>query len=49
MEAAASAGIAYYAQWKVSDDEFGLSFTSPGGLNGHVVAAGAKHPIVVND
>ena len=29
MDGAASAGIAYYAQWKVSDDDFGISL--PGG------------------
>lgn len=31
MEGAASAGIAYYAQWKITDDDFGLDFTPPGG------------------
>ncbi len=31
MDGAASAGIAYYAQWKVTDDDFGLGFTLPGG------------------
>jgi hypothetical protein len=31
MDGAANVGIAYYAQWKVSDDDFGLGFTPPGG------------------
>ena len=31
MDGAASVGIAYYAQWKVSDDDFGLGFVPPGG------------------
>jgi hypothetical protein len=31
MDGAANVGIAYYAQWKVSDDDFGLGFTLPGG------------------
>ena len=31
MDGAANAGIAYYAQWKVTDDDFGLGFTAPGG------------------
>lgn len=29
MDGAANAGIAYYAQWKVSDDDFGLGFMPP--------------------
>ena len=31
MDGAANAGIAYYAQWKLTDDDFGLGFTPPGG------------------
>ena len=31
MDGAANVGIAYYAQWKISDDDFGLGFTPPGG------------------
>ena len=31
MEGAASVGIAYYAQWKLTNDDFGLEFTLPGG------------------
>jgi hypothetical protein len=31
MDGAANVGIAYYAQWKVSDDDFGLGFIPPGG------------------
>ncbi len=31
MHGAANVGIAYYAQWKVSDDDFGLGFSLPGG------------------
>jgi hypothetical protein len=31
MEGAVNVGIAYYAQWKLSDDDFGLDFTPPGG------------------
>jgi hypothetical protein len=31
MDGAANVGIAYYAQWKVSDDDFGLDFSLPGG------------------
>jgi hypothetical protein len=31
MEGAANVGIAYYAQWKVSDDDFGLGIALPGG------------------
>ena len=32
MDGAANAGIDYYAQWKVSDDDFGPGFTPPAGL-----------------
>ena len=31
MDGAANVGIAYYAQWKLTDDDFGLGFTPPGG------------------
>jgi len=31
MEGAANFGIAYYAQWKLTDDDFGLGFVPPGG------------------
>ena len=31
MDGAANIGIAYYAQWKVSDDDFGPGVTPPGG------------------
>ena len=31
MDGAANVGVAYYAQWKVSDDDFGLGSTPPGG------------------
>jgi len=31
MDGAANVGIAYYAQWKVSDDDFGQAFIPPGG------------------
>jgi len=31
MDGAANVGIAYYAQWKVSDDDFGPGFTPPAG------------------
>ena len=31
MDGAANVGIAYYAQWKVSDDDFGVGFTPPAG------------------
>ena len=31
MDGAANVGIAYYAQWKVSDDDFGLGFIPPSG------------------
>ena len=31
MEGAMNVGIAYYAQWKVSNDDFGVDFTLPGG------------------
>jgi hypothetical protein len=30
MEGAVNVGVAYYAQWKISDDEFGLGLTLPG-------------------
>jgi hypothetical protein len=31
MDGAMSVGLAYYAQWKISQDDFGLGFTPPGG------------------
>ncbi len=31
MDGAVNVGVAYYAQWKVSDDDFGLGFIPPGG------------------
>jgi len=31
MDGAANVGIAYYAQWKVSEDDLGLGFSLPGG------------------
>ena len=31
MDGTANFGVAYYAQWKVSDDDFGLGFSLPGG------------------
>ncbi len=31
MDGAFNVGVAYYAQWKISDDDFGLGFTLPGG------------------
>jgi hypothetical protein len=31
LDGAANAGIAYYAQWKVSDDDFGPGFVPPAG------------------
>lgn len=43
MKGAVSVGAAYYAQWKVTDDEFGFSITPPGGAllgKHHVVAFG---------
>jgi hypothetical protein len=33
MEGAVNVGISYYAQWKLTDDDLGLSFTPPGGPN----------------
>ena len=39
MDGAFNVGVAYYAQWKVTDDDFGLGITLPGGplLNKHRV------------
>ena len=34
MDGAASVGIAYYGQWKVSDDDFGLGIAPPGNRGG---------------
>ena len=31
LDGALSVGVAYYAQWKVTDDDFGLDFDLPGG------------------
>ncbi len=31
MDGAVNVGIAYYAQWKITDDDFGLGFIPPGG------------------
>jgi len=31
MQGAASAGVAYYAQWKMTRDDFGLEFELPPG------------------
>ena len=31
MEGAVSVGLAYYAQWKITDDDLGLGFIPPGG------------------
>jgi hypothetical protein len=31
MEGAVNVGIAYYAQWKITDDDFGVGFIPPGG------------------
>ena len=31
MDGAVNVGVAYYAQWKLTDDDFGLGFTPPGG------------------
>ncbi len=31
MDGAVNVGVSYYAQWKLTDDDFGLGFTPPGG------------------